>query len=828
VPNSGTIVVSGNGRYGNIGVVPRTTTAIITGTIVGIAGGNAYSLGVLDTTGIYTGDTVRFVGTTSEYIVASITGTLVNLTGPFDIGYAKVNDTVTFIGKQYPKNFHNTGTFVSTSSFTTSMYNNIINITNKTYRFDYRYQLPDISTISDLKAVDEYGTLSTGSVYNLKGTLYAEEHSLQVAYADPDGVNTNTFQVNVSTTITNTSSNDLVTVDIAHQWLPAGSIIMWTKPQYKIPYGWWLCDGSTTPDGMPTPDLRNKFVIGADSELNDVPTVTNRRNIQITEGGSSSGVLLPHDHSGTATTFAVYDPGHAHLAVGPNTTSPLPDPSNDLKGPYDPSPQIKTFWGFTTEATPIASQWETRSERTFQDLHGHAPDSNSGIELETRITIRSTGTDATYSNLPQYKSLYFIYKWITPANADLGVMYAYPPSRGTLLSHYCDGTTKMGIYADGDGGNYNQVIQVNSLECGYVPPVPSILINSVTYSGGAVSLYSGTGGGVSISYTPANVTSGTWSDNAGRSGTFDATRSGSFTITVPGTQAPNTYTVTLTVNGPNGPASATTTYTVASFNVTILLVGGGGGGGGHGGGGGGGAGGYISNSTSLNVSQTYTVIVGGGGAGGSQGGSAGSNGCSSTFNGLTALGGGGGGAPWSAGNSGGSGGGSGGNNSTSGAGTCGQGNRGGKSNGITSGLPAGGGGGAGAVGADGNPGQAGSGGDGSTWTDGNIYAGGGGGGSRWDDPQHAGSGAGGAGGGGRGGDGAGSVAAVDGTPNTGGGGGGAQQWDNGGRSMPGASGGSGIVIIKYSGSQVFNGGNVRSAGGFIYHTFTSSGNLTPM
>jgi hypothetical protein len=46
--------------------------------------------------------------------------------------------------------------------------------------------------------------------------------------------------------------------------------------------------------------------------------------------------------------------------------------------------------------------------------------------------------------------------------------------------------------------------------------------------------------------------------------------------------------------------------------------------------------------------------------------------------------------------------------------------------------------------------------------------------------------------------------------------------------MPGASGGSGIVIIKYSGSQVFNGGNVRSSGGFIYHTFTSSGNLTPM
>jgi hypothetical protein len=38
-----------------------------------------------------------------------------------------------------------------------------------------------------------------------------------------------------------------------------------------------------------------------------------------------------------------------------------------------------------------------------------------------------------------------------------------------------------------------------------------------------------------------------------------------------------------------------------------------------------------------------------------------------------------------------------------------------------------------------------------------------------------------------------------------------------------ASGGSGIVIIRYSGSQRGTGGTVTSSGGYTYHTFTSSG-----
>jgi len=47
------------------------------------------------------------------------------------------------------------------------------------------------------------------------------------------------------------------------------------------------------------------------------------------------------------------------------------------------------------------------------------------------------------------------------------------PANGTLLNTVCSGTTKVGVYADGVGGTYNQDIEVNSVDCGYVDPGPA-------------------------------------------------------------------------------------------------------------------------------------------------------------------------------------------------------------------------------------------------------------------------------------------------------------------------------------------------------------------
>ena len=249
-------------------------------------------------------------------------------------------------------------------------------------------------------------------------------------------------------------------------------------------------------------------------------------------------------------------------------------------------------------------------------------------------------------------------------------------------------------------------------------------------------------------------------------------------------------------------------YNKRAYPTTIpaeyLIVAGGGGGAGNVGGGGG-AGGYLSGPfiISLSPGTSYSVDVGGGGAGGGNG-TNGDNGGNSSFFGFTAIGGGGGGwGYFNRGNDGGSGGGGGYRPSNpGGSGTPGQGNNGGQGNGFAYNAYSGGGGGAGGQGfSSATRGQPAAGGPGRQWLDGNWYAGGGAG------AADEGSGNGGIGGGG--------ATATSGTPNTGGGGGGNH-----------GSGGSGIVIIRYAGSPRCTGGTITSVGGYTYHRFTSSGNLS--
>jgi hypothetical protein len=63
--------------------------------------------------------------------------------------------------------------------------------------------------------------------------------------------------------------------------VPSGTIVAYFGAE--IPVGWVLCDGRPTASGRPTPDLRNRFVMGVDPTAEPVGRV----------GGASS-----HDHSG--------------------------------------------------------------------------------------------------------------------------------------------------------------------------------------------------------------------------------------------------------------------------------------------------------------------------------------------------------------------------------------------------------------------------------------------------------------------------------------------------------------------------------------------------
>ena len=270
------------------------------------------------------------------------------------------------------------------------------------------------------------------------------------------------------------------------------------------------------------------------------------------------------------------------------------------------------------------------------------------------------------------------------------------------------------------------------------------------------------------------------------------------------------------------------------YTIEYLIVAGGGPGGyntyGFSSGGGGGGGGYIASSSLVSTGTALAAVVGAGMNAGS-----GVRGNDSSFNASTAIGGGSGVNGTATGGSAVGGFGQAYSNLPSygpGGYTAGQGNAGGSMtqgyNGITSAGAGGGGGGAAGANSQNQYAVGGNGGNGYTWSNGVVYAGGGGGGTYSN--YYAGfggspgaGGTGGAGGGGRQGyDDYGDsyyTLAGNGAANLGGGGGG------GPPNAPGSSG-SGVVIIRYAGSQRGTGGTVTSAGGYTYHTFTTSGTYT--
>jgi len=135
--------------------------------------------------------------------------------------------------------------------------------------------------------------------------------------------------------------------------LPAGTIVLWSGSIGSIPSGWVLCNGSNG-----TPDLRNRFVVGAGSTYAVDAT-----------GGSADAIVVSHTHTATSV---VTDPGHTH---GGTYLSPV-------GGGGGPGGAIASYIAI--------------------------PSATTGITVAT--TNASTGTSGTNANLPPYYALCYIMK----------------------------------------------------------------------------------------------------------------------------------------------------------------------------------------------------------------------------------------------------------------------------------------------------------------------------------------------------------------------------------------------------------------------------------
>jgi hypothetical protein len=149
-------------------------------------------------------------------------------------------------------------------------------------------------------------------------------------------------------------------------FIPTGGIIIWSGAANAIPTGWVLCNGSNS-----TPDLRNRFVVGAGSTYAVAAT-----------GGSADAIVVSHTHTATST---VTDAGHLHelstfFGQGDGGGQTYQVPFSNQDGTVNPSPNIN--YNTTTSTT--------------------------GITVAT--TNASTGASGTNANLPPYYALCYIMK----------------------------------------------------------------------------------------------------------------------------------------------------------------------------------------------------------------------------------------------------------------------------------------------------------------------------------------------------------------------------------------------------------------------------------
>jgi len=163
--------------------------------------------------------------------------------------------------------------------------------------------------------------------------------------------------------------------------IPSGCILLWSGSIGSIPAGWYLCNGSNG-----TPDLRDRFVVGAGSTYAVDAT-----------GGSADAITVSHTHTYTETGTTGAAGSHTHGAW--SDTAALSASSYT--------------WGstgsFSVGATNAVSgaYTNTLNQAGVNGL-STAPDHTHSFTIAG--TTASAGTSGTNANLPPYYALCYIMK----------------------------------------------------------------------------------------------------------------------------------------------------------------------------------------------------------------------------------------------------------------------------------------------------------------------------------------------------------------------------------------------------------------------------------
>ena len=161
--------------------------------------------------------------------------------------------------------------------------------------------------------------------------------------------------------------------DLIASVMPIGAIMIWSGTDANIPSGWHICDGGTY-GGYASPDLRDRFVIGAGSTY---------------AVGATGG---PASWNGTITPTGTVTVGDHTL-----TTAELPIHSHAFKEYYPYGGGFPNSYGSGGIYTSLDSRSATiEAQSTGGGSHGH-----------TGSSISFSGVDPR----PPYRGLYYIMKY---------------------------------------------------------------------------------------------------------------------------------------------------------------------------------------------------------------------------------------------------------------------------------------------------------------------------------------------------------------------------------------------------------------------------------
>lgn len=194
------------------------------------------------------------------------------------------------------------------------------------------------------------------------------------------------------------SIEDVKTQIANYSAIPIGCIVMWGGSVGSIPSGWRLCDGTNN-----TPDLRDRFVVGARSDSTG-PATTFITGADTKTGGNKDAVVVNHGHS--ATSYATSSGSLTSdtdawsftiRAQDGATLIPVAGSGVTVTQGYDLGRLVNQNWNYVNETQVTVARSVS---------HTHTPT----ITTAVTTTVTNTGDTGTNRNLPPYYALAYIMK----------------------------------------------------------------------------------------------------------------------------------------------------------------------------------------------------------------------------------------------------------------------------------------------------------------------------------------------------------------------------------------------------------------------------------